>query len=397
MGTEAASGLRPLVCVAIPAYRSPRLRECLASLRTIVGDGIPFEVHVVLNDVTPEVREIAENFEAEWVRFIDAPANLGIAGGLNAAFAASEAPFLLGLQDDAIVEPGWLRYLIERIETAPDIGAVGGLALDSNGEVWDAGWVVWGDGITSPVWMNASRDPADYDASRAIAQHGSAGLLMRREAWKSIGGFDDSFYPAYYSDVDICVSLRKRGWRLIFEPRSRMHHAINSSSTRPYIEFLLERNRQRLLLKHGPFLAGMGNHSNDPKVIAKAASAIADTPAGVVPAPPTQQELDVLRTRIERSTEEVLRKERNVLWDYARHLEHRWEETCVEQAAALEALEGSARRLSDTERALTAALAERDRIWHQLEAISTSASWRSTAIIRAIKRGMTRTRHTPSH
>ena len=361
----------PVVTIAIPAYRSPRLEQCLASLDAIADDGIPFDVRVVLNDVTPEVRRIAERHAGDVIRLVDAPVNLGIAGGLNAGFAASNAPYLLGLQDDAVVEPGWLRHLHERLQTAPDIGAAGCLTLDLEGRVWDAGWVVWGDALTTPVWLNGSRDPRDHAESRAIAQHGSAGLLIRREAWESVGGLDDDFYPAYYSDVELCLSLRRRGWRIVYEPRSVMRHATESTSTPPYQSFLLDRNRWKLLAKHGSFIADMPACSADPVAIADAARRIADAPPGPRPAGATEAERRLLATRLGRSPEYVLRAERDVLWDYARDLEKQLAEAAARGEAASEAAAEEARRAAELAESLTI--------------VFRSRSWRLTAPLRRLR------------
>ena len=55
------------------------------------------------------------------------------------------------LNDDAIVEPGWLDWLVQTADTRPDAGAVGGFVLFPDGRIQEAGSVIWNDGSTMPV------------------------------------------------------------------------------------------------------------------------------------------------------------------------------------------------------------------------------------------------------
>ena len=97
--------MTPSVCIVIPAYRQASIRECLASIKGLDDDEVSYEVRVVLNDVPDEIRALVESSEPA-VIVHDMPMNLGVGGAYNLAFAASEAPYMLGLQDDSVVEPG---------------------------------------------------------------------------------------------------------------------------------------------------------------------------------------------------------------------------------------------------------------------------------------------------
>ncbi len=190
--SSASGGAAPSVCIVIPAYRQASIRDCLESIKALDGDGVSYEVRVVLNDVFAEIRESVRGSRPP-VIIHDMPMNLGVGGAYNLAFASSRSEYMLGLQDDSIVEPGLLRHLQQRVASAPDIAAAAALVTDLDGQVWDAGWAIWGDGLASPVWSNGSRDPADHPACRSVPHHGTMGMMIRRAAWESIGGFDDAF------------------------------------------------------------------------------------------------------------------------------------------------------------------------------------------------------------
>ena len=131
--------------IVIPAFRNHGLRETLASLLEVDPGGVDAEIIVVLNGATNEVKAIAAEYEPD-VTVVDMPVNLGVAGAFNHGFGVGTGRYLVQMQDDAQVEPGWLGLLVDAVESAPDIGAAGALNVNQAGEVRDAGWVVWRDG-----------------------------------------------------------------------------------------------------------------------------------------------------------------------------------------------------------------------------------------------------------
>jgi O-antigen biosynthesis protein len=341
------------VGIIIPAYRNTGLEDCLRSLERLGDDGVRFEVFVILNDATPEVVAIAQRHSSD-IHVVDLPMNLGTGGAFNHGFGLAKSEYLVTLQDDAEVESGWLRHLVDRIESAPDIGAVGGLVMDLNGDVYDAGWVVWRDGSTDPVWLGVSRSPDLFQESRAIDYHGSVGLIVRREAWESVSGFDDRYYPAYHGDTDFCERLRQRGWRVIYEPKARVRHAISMSSTQHFRAFVGRRNRQLFLETHADAISDRGTPSGDPADVAREVARAAGIPERLRPDPPTASELALLRQRMSRSPGEILRRERDLWVDFATSLLHELQElkrecdiqttAAEERLAVINELKGQTRR-----------------------------------------------------
>ena len=63
-----------------------------------------------------------------------------------------------------------------------------------------------------------------YDSVRDVDYCSGCGLLVRREAWEAAGGFDEAYFPAYREDVDLCLSLRARGYRTVYAPGARVVH-----------------------------------------------------------------------------------------------------------------------------------------------------------------------------
>ena len=390
----------PCASVVIPAYRNPGLGECLDALAD-ADEGVSFDVTVLLNGASAEVARIARS-HASHVAIVESPVNLGVSGGFNAGFAATRGEYLVQLQDDVLGEPGWLHHLVARAEGEPAAGAVGCLTLEADGTVMDPGHIVWNDGITQRGLIGGSMRPADYTESHAIDYHGSAGMLIRRQAWASIGGFDDMYYPAYYGDVDFCFRLRERGWRVLLEPQARVRHHGQMSTTTRFRSFILECNRQRFLQRHGDVVAQRGTRTLDPRDLDREIAAARAQPAGSQPPPPTPEELAALAARLDRNPQDILRRELAVRSDYANQLEAELERVIAEREGSAAATQRTINELSATNdelatqnKRLATQLAAIDhqlqanQLWaadleRQIAVLTASTSWRMTAPLRAI-------------
>ena len=380
--------------IVIPAFRNCGLRETLVSLLEVDAGGVDAEIIVVLNGATSQVKAIAAEFEPD-VIVVEMPVNLGVAGAFNHGFGVGTGDYLVQMQDDAQVEPGWLGLLVDAVESAPDVGAAGALNVNHAGEVRDAGWVVWRDGTASAGLIDGDRDPAAYVERRVIDEHGSAGMLIRRTAWESVGGLDDSFYPAYYGDVDLCWRLRGRGWRLLLEPRSHVRHTGSASTSEEFRSFLLERNRKRFLGIHGDSLAAHGERSDDPATVTREVMRAADVEPGAAPDPPTAGELDLLRRRLGRSPLDFAELERETLTEFGEHMSRQLDEQrgrLEQQTAEFDRSREEVEARSTEERR---ELEERLRMAEtRAHRVVTSRSWRVTAPLRAVAARLRRGRKT---
>ena len=370
-----------LASVVIPAYRSATLRATLESLLADDQEAIATEVIVVLNDASAEVRQIAQQFAPE-VRLVEMPVNLGVAGAFNHGFGLSKGDYLVQMQDDATVEPGWLDLLVEAVDSAPDVGGAGALKINHRGEVRDAGWVIWRDGSTTPALVDGDLDPDHYRVQRGVDYHGSVGMVYRRAAWESVGGLDDSFYPAYYGDTDFCCRLRARGWRVLLEPRARVHHSGGSSTSSNYRIFLSARNRLTFLDRHQHSIAGHGEYSDRPSDLTREVERAASSLAGPRPQPATADELKLLRERIELQPEVVLRRERDTLAAFAGALTEQLGEAQQAALSSAEQLADSEQARIETERQLLETTLRLEEAETSLEQIRLSRSWRWTAVLR---------------
>ncbi len=267
--SQAPSG-RARAAVVVVAWRaSPQLPACLASL---AGQDLAHEVVVVLNAPTPgRLEELERTGAAEGATVIASAVNLGFPGACNLGATRSSAPYLVFLNDDCVVRPGWLAALVEAAEAHPEAGAVGSRLLAPDGTLEEAGAVVFADGTVALVGHGAPGDGPAFAEPRVVDYCSAASLLVRRASFEAVGGFDEGYFPGYYEDVDLCLRLAAAGQVVRYEPGSVAEHRRGSSSHPRYQRFLAERHRRRLLARWGPTLKGRHTASEDESAVAEAA------------------------------------------------------------------------------------------------------------------------------
>jgi GT2 family glycosyltransferase len=229
------------VTVVIVGWRSaPHLGVCLASLANSLQRA-PFEVVVVLNEPSPSVEAMVRR-DVVGASVVVSRANLGFGAACNLAARRGRAPYLAFLNDDATVGPGWLDALLATAERRPAAGAVGSCLYHPDGRLQEAGCVVWSDGATSQIGDDLPGDTLRYVFERRVDYCSAAALVVPRDVWESVGGLDETYYPAYYEDVDFCMRVASSGRQVWLSPGARVAH-LRGSSTQPlFREFLHQRN-----------------------------------------------------------------------------------------------------------------------------------------------------------
>jgi GT2 family glycosyltransferase len=222
--------------VILTRHGPQRLERCLAALARL-PDPVSREILILLNGADDDVRAIL-GAPATHVRVLESPVNLGFAGGCNMAAAGAAGRYLVFLNDDTEVEPGWLLSLVEIADLDPRVGAVGSCILFPDGSVQEAGSIIWRDGSTMGVGRGEPPETQSISFVHQVDYCSACSLLVRREVWNAVGGFCEDYFPAYYEDVDFCLSIRALGYRVIYAPRSRLRHYEGGSSDPAFRLFL---------------------------------------------------------------------------------------------------------------------------------------------------------------
>lgn len=240
---------RPRASIILLAWKQvDLLLACLRSLSDAIRRDVQYEVIVVSNDAPQQLSDALKS-QVDGVRLVEARTNRGFASGCNLGASVARGEYLVLLNDDCVVAPEWLEWLVSTADANPQAGAVASLVLFPDGRIQEAGAVIWADGWTTHVGRTTPGDSLDWYFVRQIDCASACSLLVTRRAWEQVGGFDSNYYPAYYEDVDLCLALREKGYQVLLEPRSRLWHRESASSDELYKHFLIAHNRNRLQQK----------------------------------------------------------------------------------------------------------------------------------------------------
>jgi GT2 family glycosyltransferase len=239
----------PRVSICILVLEHNRLlRECLDALRRPEARVDAMEIVVVANGTPKD--QLEPLLRCDDIVLVVNEANLGFASGCNQAASVARAPLLLFLNDDSLVQEGCIDALVRSCEIDPSIAAVGGRILSEDGTLQEAGSVIWRDGSASHVGEGLDGSHA-FTEPRWVDYSSANGLLVVRSAWDEVGGFDGGYFPAYFEDVDLCLTLAALGYRTKYEPGAALVHRTSQSTSTVFREFLLARGRLRLVEKWG--------------------------------------------------------------------------------------------------------------------------------------------------
>jgi GT2 family glycosyltransferase len=168
------------------------------------------------------------------VDLLSLPENLGYAGGNNAGIRQAlrqGAGAVLLLNNDTRVAPDFLDGLLAVLNESCDVAAVSSaiMRLDRP-EVLQEAYIdiYWGFGLIRRRGVNALPGEG-FDRVRTVDAVVGCSMLVRREALEDVGLLDESYF-AYHEEIDWCVRARRRGWRLVFQPYSRVYHHFSKST-----------------------------------------------------------------------------------------------------------------------------------------------------------------------
>jgi hypothetical protein len=197
------------------------------------------------------------------VRLIIAPSNLGFTGGNNLGIRralARGADFVVLVNPDTtLVNPGFVRACVERLEREPSLGAVGPMVyLREAGKVQNTilefPWLHRRIANVALSWFGRRRARSGETERPAEVLNGVC-LVLRRQALEAVEGFDPLIF-AYVDEADLFLRLRRAGFEARYLPTpSVIHHQRADGYGRgSRVEYLLKRNTLYFLRKHGRWI-----------------------------------------------------------------------------------------------------------------------------------------------
>ena len=211
----------PLATIVVVTHNSARWLARMAAAVQAQSE-TRWRLVVIDNASEPDERPQQSQLPAG-AALIQSETNLGFAEANNLAAAGADTPYFVFLNPDAFPEPGWLAALIAAAERYPGAGAIGSTQLraDAPGVYDGTGDVLHASGLAyrSSYGKRRANPPPLGESFSACA----AAMLVRREAFEAVGGFDARYF-CYFEDVDLGFRLRLLGWRVLQGPDAVVAH-----------------------------------------------------------------------------------------------------------------------------------------------------------------------------
>jgi len=240
-GGQFEASQKPRVDAVVVAYQSsPTIQRCVTELLKIPGLG-----HVVVVDHGNDGAGVAA--EGLGATALYDPENPGFGVGQNTGIELTSAPYVLMCNPDAVVRPDAIADGLLMLEDRRDLAAVQGVVRERDRDLIQRSY--WQSVGAIHLWMRILRIGAIFrmrplrslgvsrrhllpdgpQALREVEALAAITLLVRREAFDEVGGFDPGFF-LYWEDLDLCRRFRRAGWRLCVTPEIWAVHIGGASS-----------------------------------------------------------------------------------------------------------------------------------------------------------------------
>lgn len=221
---------RPRVSIVVPAHNAwAHTHLCL---RAMLEHTASPSYEVILADDASTDDTVRASELLHGVTVVREGVQRGFVENCNHAARVARGDYLMFLNNDTVVQPGWLEELVATGDNDPQIAIVGGKVLAEDGRLQEAGCVVFRDG--TPAQFGRGGHPVDpaFNYVKEVDYVSGCCLLVRRQVWEQLGGFDELFSPGYFEDVDLAFRARAAGKRVVYQPRAAVMHVEGISHGR---------------------------------------------------------------------------------------------------------------------------------------------------------------------
>ena len=203
------------------------LKDCFDTLGAATDNGRRHDVYLIDNHSTDN--SIADTKEKyPWVRCVEAPRNAFLYS-YNDIMPSLETEAVLLLNNDILVEPDFIEPLLEHL-AKPDVFAVNTKVLLAD-RVTAQGSRTAGF-YRRGLWWYEQLPDIDRTSTSFFGLGGQA--AFSRTKYLELGGFDELLWPLYHEDIDLSYRAWRRGWRVLYEPRSVLYHLGGQTSSSEY-------------------------------------------------------------------------------------------------------------------------------------------------------------------
>jgi len=212
----------PVVSIIVPVYNQFEYTyRCLRSLANHESI-VPFEIILLDDCSTDETKQKFSNVKN--LKYIRNETNLGFLRNCNNGALAAKGEYLVFLNNDTQVLPGWLNSLYQTFFEHENVGLVGSKLIYPDGRLQEAGGIIWSDGSGWNWGKLEDPNHPRYNYVRDVDYVSGASMMISSKLFFALGSFDERYVPAYAEDADLAMSVRQAGARVVYQPHSAVVH-----------------------------------------------------------------------------------------------------------------------------------------------------------------------------
>jgi GT2 family glycosyltransferase/glycosyltransferase involved in cell wall biosynthesis len=218
----------PKVSIVIPVYNQLEMTlNCLLSL-SLHPALAEWEI-ILIDDCSKS--DVSEKLSAlPQIRYVKNADNLGFLKSCNKAASLARGEYIVFLNNDTCPLPGWLDSMLQIFDQQSNAGLVGSKLVYPDAQLQEAGGLIWADASGTNCGKFQCADHPDYNYMRPVDYCSGASIMIPKQLWDQIGGFDERFAPAYYEDTDLAFVVREQGFEVLYQPTSEVIHFEGVSS-----------------------------------------------------------------------------------------------------------------------------------------------------------------------
>ena len=240
------------------------IADCLRSLINVHPE-LDYEVIIVSNStVTDTEKEFINSIskECQWLQMEE---NVGYGRACNAGAAQGKGNYIFFLNPDTIFLNDAISHLKETVDAQEKDAVVGPATYNVQQEKipsikrkltlsWMNHWLC--PFVRMISGKSTVFDEKNYEDATDVDILSGSAIFMHRSAFRVTGGFSDDFFM-YWEENDFCMRLRKKGYRILYEPKAKIIHHIGHSTRKTFLSMEIEKHRSQktFMKKHHPKLA----------------------------------------------------------------------------------------------------------------------------------------------
>ena len=212
----------PLVSVVIPVYN--QFEYTYWCVRSIVDTTKNIDYEIIIADDCSTDTTVNIHQYLPGVRVVRNHKNLRFTLNCNNAVNHAKGKYVALLNNDTIVEEGWMSSLLDVLEKDPEVGLVGSKMIYPDGVLQEAGCVVWQDGSAWNIGKGLNPNLPEFNYLKEVDYVSGASFMFPKALWDRLSGFDERYAPSYCEDSDLAFQMRYHGYKVMYQPKSEVVH-----------------------------------------------------------------------------------------------------------------------------------------------------------------------------